>query len=54
MACCPTPRVATTPSEVRMKRFSCGDVVSGCTASFVGDSDDEILALVGQHRLIPL
>ncbi|TQS46599.1 DUF1059 domain-containing protein [Cryptosporangium phraense] len=32
-----------------MKHFACGDVVSGCTAVFVGDSDDEILALVAQH-----
>jgi predicted small metal-binding protein len=32
-----------------MKRFSCGDVVSGCTASFVGATDDDILALVGDH-----
>ena len=32
-----------------MKHFACGDVVSGCTAVFVGDTDDEILALVAQH-----
>jgi predicted small metal-binding protein len=32
-----------------MKRFACGDVVSGCTAAFVGTSDDEILAQVGAH-----
>ncbi|GAA0283927.1 DUF1059 domain-containing protein [Cryptosporangium japonicum] len=32
-----------------MKHFACGDVVRGCTAVFAGDTDDEILALVGQH-----
>jgi predicted small metal-binding protein len=32
-----------------MKHFACGDVVSGCTARFVGDTDDEILALVAHH-----
>ncbi|MFG1928185.1 DUF1059 domain-containing protein [Cryptosporangium sp. NPDC048952] len=32
-----------------MKHFACGDVVSGCTAVFVGDTEDEILSLVAQH-----
>lgn len=32
-----------------MKHFACGDVVSGCTAVFVGETDEEILALVSQH-----
>lgn len=31
-----------------MKQFRCGDVVPGCTSSFVG-SDDEILRLVAAH-----
>ena len=32
-----------------MKSFSCGDVVPGCNASWVCDTDDEILAAVAQH-----
>jgi predicted small metal-binding protein len=32
-----------------MKRFACGDVVPGCTASFEGDTDDDILGAVGRH-----
>ena len=32
-----------------MKRFACGDVVPGCDATFVCDSDDDILAQVAQH-----
>ncbi|MFI5956451.1 DUF1059 domain-containing protein [Cryptosporangium sp. NPDC051539] len=32
-----------------MKHFACGDVVSGCTAVFVGDSVEEILGLVAHH-----
>lgn len=32
-----------------MKRFSCGDVVPGCDATFVGEGDDDILAQVGAH-----
>ncbi len=32
-----------------MKAFSCGDVVPNCDATFVGDTDDEILAAVGAH-----
>jgi len=32
-----------------MKHFACGDVVSGCTAVFIGDTDEEILALVARH-----
>lgn len=31
-----------------MKRFRCGDVVPGCTASFTG-SEDEILGQVAAH-----
>lgn len=31
-----------------MKKFRCGDVVPGCTASFTG-SDDEILSAVARH-----
>lgn len=34
-----------------MKQFRCGDVVPGCTSSFVG-SEDEILAAVGQHARV--
>ncbi len=32
-----------------MKQFCCGDVVPGCTATFRGTTDDEILNQVGQH-----
>ena len=32
-----------------MKRFACGDVVPGCDATFVCDTDDDILAQVAQH-----
>ncbi|HET7325886.1 MAG TPA: DUF1059 domain-containing protein [Nocardioidaceae bacterium] len=31
-----------------MKSFRCGDVVTGCTASFVG-TEDEILTGVTEH-----
>lgn len=32
-----------------MKRFSCGDVVPGCTAVFEGASEDQILTSVAAH-----
>ena len=32
-----------------MKKFSCGDVIPNCTASFTGETDDEILAQVAVH-----
>lgn len=32
-----------------MKSFACGDVVPGCTASWVSSTDDEILVLVAAH-----
>lgn len=32
-----------------MKRFSCGDVVPGCTATFSGPSEEEILSQVAKH-----
>jgi len=32
-----------------MKRFACGDVVPGCDATFVCDTDDDILAQVAKH-----
>lgn len=32
-----------------MKTFACGDVVPGCDARFVCDSDDEVLAQVARH-----
>lgn len=32
-----------------MKFFSCGELVPGCTASFEGDSEDEILEQVAVH-----
>lgn len=32
-----------------MKTFACGDVVPGCDARFVCDTEDEILAAVARH-----
>ena len=32
-----------------MKTFACGDVVPGCDARFVCDSDDEVLVQVARH-----
>jgi predicted small metal-binding protein len=32
-----------------MKSFACGAVVPGCTASFRGDDEAEILAQVARH-----
>lgn len=32
-----------------MKQFSCGAVVPGCTATFSGQTDDEILGQVAAH-----
>ena len=32
-----------------MKRFACGDVVPGCDATFVCDSEDDVLFQVAQH-----
>ncbi|MFI5425532.1 DUF1059 domain-containing protein [Aeromicrobium sp. UC242_57] len=32
-----------------MKKFSCGDVVPGCEASWVCSTDDDILSNVAAH-----
>ncbi len=32
-----------------MKTFACGDVVPGCQASWVCDTDDDILTRVAAH-----
>ena len=32
-----------------MKQFCCGDVVKGCQAVFVGDTEEEILEQVARH-----
>jgi predicted small metal-binding protein len=32
-----------------MKEFSCGAVVPGCEARFMGESDEAILAQVARH-----
>lgn len=32
-----------------MKKFACGDVVPGCTATFQGPTDDAILGQVARH-----
>ena len=34
-----------------MKTLACGDIVSGCSATFSGESDDDILAQAGQHAV---
>jgi predicted small metal-binding protein len=35
--------------EAGMKQFCCGDVVPGCTATFHGSDEDEILGAVAAH-----
>lgn len=37
-----------TPTR-SFKRFSCGDVVPGCSRTFTGADDAEILGLVAGH-----
>lgn len=32
-----------------MKEFACGAVVPGCTATFEGETEDQILAQVADH-----
>jgi predicted small metal-binding protein len=32
-----------------VKKFACGDVVPGCDAAFVCDTEDDVLAAVAQH-----
>ncbi len=32
-----------------MKRFSCGDVVPGCTASFQGRTEPELFEAIAEH-----
>ena len=32
-----------------MKQFSCGAVVPGCTATFTGQTEDDILGQVATH-----
>jgi predicted small metal-binding protein len=32
-----------------MKSFACGDVVPGCSASWLCSTDDEVLAAVAAH-----
>jgi len=34
---------------LRMKEFACGDVVPGCSATFLGPDDGSILEQVGRH-----
>lgn len=34
-----------------MKRFACGDIVPGCTASWVCSTEDEVLASVARHAV---
>jgi predicted small metal-binding protein len=35
--------------EAKMKQFSCGAVVPGCTATFSADTDEGILTQVAEH-----
>lgn len=35
--------------RIKMKSFACGDVVPGCDARWVCNSDDEVLSLVAAH-----
>jgi predicted small metal-binding protein len=32
-----------------MKEFRCGELIPGCEAAFRGDTEDEVLAQVGDH-----
>jgi predicted small metal-binding protein len=32
-----------------MKTFACGAVVPGCTATFAGDTEDDVLEQVARH-----
>jgi predicted small metal-binding protein len=32
-----------------MKEFACGDVVPGCSATFQGQTDEDILRQIGPH-----
>lgn len=32
-----------------MKEFACGDVVPGCSATFTGQTEDDILGQIGPH-----
>jgi predicted small metal-binding protein len=32
-----------------MKRFACGDVVPGCSAAWVAQSDEELIDLIEWH-----
>jgi predicted small metal-binding protein len=34
-----------------MKQFACGDVVPGCDARWVSESEQELLAHVAQHAM---
>jgi predicted small metal-binding protein len=34
-----------------MKTFACGDVVPGCQASWVCDTDDDVLMNVARHAV---
>ena len=34
-----------------MKQFGCGAVVPGCAGTVTGESEDEILGLVGAHAV---
>jgi predicted small metal-binding protein len=32
-----------------MKTLACGEIMTGCAATFEGETDDEILARAGRH-----
>lgn len=35
-----------------MKQFACGDVVPGCSATFTGETIDDVLGQVAHHARI--
>jgi predicted small metal-binding protein len=34
-----------------MKTFTCGDIMPGCTATFTGETEDEVLQQAGRHAV---
>jgi predicted small metal-binding protein len=42
-------RVTNGADVLPMKEFACGDVVPGCSATFLGPDEGSILEQVGRH-----
>jgi predicted small metal-binding protein len=34
-----------------MKTLACGEIMTGCAATFAGETDEEILAQAGRHAV---